>query len=482
MLFNYIIVGAYLFTLALLMLYCMHRYSILFLYFKYKRRIVPDPSPAAALPRVTVQLPVYNEMYVVRRLIAAVAELQYPKELLEIQVLDDSTDETSALAQACVTKLTQDGFTIHYMHRSSRSGFKAGALDEGLAKAHGDLIAIFDADFVPDKQFLMRTVPFFSQPDMGMVQTMWGHINRNYSALTQVQAMLLDAHFVLEHTARNRSGKFFNFNGTAGIWRKQCIIASGGWQHDTLTEDLDLSYRAQLQGWKFIFLPHVTTPGEIPIDINSFKSQQHRWAKGGIETALKLFPAILRSRQPLAVKLESFFHLSCNINYLLILLLSVLTYPALIIRIANGWKELYVADLIIFLAGSIPIALYYIISQKEVKQRWIKNILYLPLLMAAGLGLSINNGRGVIEALMGYKSSFLRTPKFCIEGRADTWKHKKYQGYALDIQIFAETAFGIYFLAAMVFALKHRVYAAIPFLLLFSSGFLYVALTSLYQK
>ncbi len=482
MILNCSIVGAYFFILALLMVYCLHRYAILFLYFKHKRRLPPASALPAQLPRVTVQLPIFNEMYVVGRLIAAVAALDYPMELLEIQVLDDSTDETVQIAEAIVKKLARDGFDIQHLHRTDRTGFKAGALEAGLASAKGEFIAVFDADFVPDKQFLKKTLPFFSEAETGMVQTMWGHINREYSALTQVQALFLDAHFILEHTARYRSGRFFNFNGTAGIWRKQCIITSGGWQHDTLTEDLDLSYRAQLHGWKFIFCPEIITPAEIPVDINSFMSQQHRWSKGGIETALKLLPAIARARQPLRVKLESFFHLSCNMNYLFMLLLALLACPALCIRIENGWKDLFVFDLAAFFCGVVPIALYYGISQKELGQPWLKSLLYLPLLMAVGIGLCINNGKGVVEALMGHKTAFLRTPKFHIEGTGDSWKRKLYHGYAHDVQCCVEMTFGICFLCTIIFALQHGVYTAVPFLALFCTGFFCIALFSVYER
>jgi len=482
MISNCIIVGAYFFILALLMVYCLHRYAILFLYFKHKRRLPPALALPAQLPRVTVQLPVFNELYVVNRLIAAVARLDYPKELLEIQVLDDSTDGTAQLAEEIVKKFSRDGFDIQYLHRTDRAGFKAGALEAGLATAKGEFIAVFDADFVPDAQFLKRTVPFFSQPETGMVQTMWGHINRVYSALTRVQALFLDAHFILEHTARSRSGRFFNFNGTAGIWRKQCIVSSGGWQHDTLTEDLDLSYRAQLKGWKFVFLPEVITPAELPVDINSFMSQQHRWAKGGIETALKLLPAIARARQPLRVKLEAFFHLSCNMNYLFMLVLALLACPALCIRIENGWEHLFVFDLAAFFCGVVPIALYYGISQKELGQPWLKSLAYLPLLMAVGIGLCINNGKGVIEALLGRKSAFLRTPKFRIEAAGDSWKRKLYHGSAHDLQCCVEMTFGICFFCTIVFAVQRGVYAAVPFLTLFCAGFFCMALFSVYER
>ena len=330
------------------MVYCAHRYHILYLYFRYKNDGSSEPAAPELLPRVTIQLPVYNELYVVERLIRAAAALEYPRELLEIQVLDDSTDETSNIARHLADQLRESGHNITYLHRGQRTGYKAGALEAGLRLATGDLIAIFDADFVPQPDFLKRTVPYFADQRIGMVQTRWGHVNRGYSLLTRLQATLLDAHFMLEHTARNRSGLFFNFNGTAGVWRKRCIEDAGGWQHDTLTEDLDLSYRAQLKGWKFMYLPDTVTPAEIPVDMNSFKDQQHRWSKGGIETTRKLLPQILAGSQPLRVKVESFFHLTGNFNYLLVVALALLTYPALVIRIERGWTHLAACDLICF--------------------------------------------------------------------------------------------------------------------------------------
>jgi cellulose synthase/poly-beta-1,6-N-acetylglucosamine synthase-like glycosyltransferase len=480
--FSHLIVGGYIAVLGLLMMYAAHRYCILFLYFRHRGTSGNVPALPEKLPRVTIQLPLYNERYVVERLITAAAQITYPRELLQIQVLDDSTDETSVRARNLVEKLRQAGHAIHYIHRSSRAGYKARALQEGLQPATGELIAIFDADFVPPEDFLLQTVPYLADPCVGMVQTLWGHLNRDYSALTEVQAISLDAHFILEHTARSRSGRFFNFNGTAGIWRKDCIVSAGGWQHDTLTEDLDLSYRAQLAGWKFVFLPQVVTPAEIPVDMDSFKSQQHRWAKGGIETAKKLLPVILRSSQPWRVKLEALLHLSCNLNYLLVLLLAMLAYPALIVRIQMGWKHLVIVDTIMFWGATLPIGLYYLISQREVKQPWGKKILYLPLLMSMWIGLCINNGKAALEALLGYGSVFVRTPKFRIEKKSDTWQGKQYRSCSRSMVTGIELVFGVYFISAMIFAARSGVYDAIPFLALFCCGFFYISGVTLLQR
>ncbi|MBN2108930.1 MAG: glycosyltransferase family 2 protein [Deltaproteobacteria bacterium] len=478
---EYVIVGAYIAVLLLLMVYCGHRYHILYLYFRHKDDGLSEPAAPERLPRVTIQLPVYNELYVIERLILAAAALEYPRELLEIQVLDDSTDDTSHIARQLADELRDSGYTITYLHRGQRTGYKAGALAAGLSLASGDLIAVFDADFVPQPDFLKRTAPYFADQKTGMVQTRWGHVNRSYSLLTRLQATLLDAHFMLEHTARSRSGRFFNFNGTAGMWRKRCIEDAGGWQHDTLTEDLDLSYRAQLKGWQFIYLPDTVTPAEIPVDMNSFKGQQHRWAKGGIETTCKLLPHILAGSQPLRVKLESFFHLTGNFNYLLVVALALLTYPALVIRIERGWTHLAACDLICFAVAGLPIALYYCIASMEVEKKWLPTFACLPLLMGLGIGLCINNGRGVFEALTGRRSAFIRTPKFKIESRRDTWRHKKYRGMTERVQVCLELGLGIYFIGAILFAFKSGVYMSVPFLSLFCFGFLYVGGLSLCQ-
>src|ERR687883_106700 len=310
-----LILATYFFVLVILAVYGWHRYYLVYLYMKHKDR---QPVPAgqfATLPPVTIQLPIYNEMYVADRLIDAVCQLDYPRELLEIQVLDDSTDETRAVAEQAVRRNAAKGIDITYLHRTDRTGFKAGALEAGMKVAKGEFIAIFDADFIPSTDFLQRTVQFFSDPKVAMVQARWGHINQDYSLLTKVQSILLDAHFVLEHGGRNRSGHFFNFNGTAGIWRRAAIVDAGGWQHDTLTEDLDLSYRAQLRGWRFVYLPEIEAPAELPVEMSSFKSQQFRWAKGSIQVAKKMLPTILRAEIPFSVKMEAFFHLTNNFAY-----------------------------------------------------------------------------------------------------------------------------------------------------------------------
>ena len=323
-----LILGTYFFVLVILAVYGWHRYFLVYLYMKNKDKVPVPSTPLERLPVVTIQLPIYNEMYVADRLIDAVCLIDYPRELLEIQVLDDSTDETTSVAERAVRRNAAQGIDITCIHRTDRTGYKAGALEAGLKAAKGQFIAIFDADFIPTADFLRRTIEFFGDSKIAMVQARWGHINHDYSLLTKVQSILLDAHFVLEHGGRNRSGLFFNFNGTAGIWRREAISDAGGWQHDTLTEDLDLSYRAQLRGWKFVFVPGLIAPAEVPVEMNAFKSQQHRWAKGSIQTCRKLLPRILRSKHlPIQVKTEAFFHLTNTIVYPLMVVLTLLMYP-----------------------------------------------------------------------------------------------------------------------------------------------------------
>jgi cellulose synthase/poly-beta-1,6-N-acetylglucosamine synthase-like glycosyltransferase len=478
-----LILVLYFFVVSILAIYGWHRYYLLYLYRK-NRHNVPPALPAlsaAALPRVTIQLPIYNEMYVADRLVDAVCEIEYPRELLEIQVLDDSTDETTDIAELAVRRHAARGFDIQYLHRVDRTGYKAGALEAGLRKAKADYIAIFDADFIPPKDFLLRTLPHFAHANVGMVQARWGHINQDYSLLTKVQSILLDGHFVLEHGARNRADCFFNFNGTAGVWRRAAIDAAGGWQHDTLTEDLDLSYRAQLLGWKFVFLPDVVSPAEVPVEMNSFKSQQHRWAKGSIQTCMKLLPRILRSRQPLKVKVEAFFHLTANFNYLLMCALSILMFPAMYVRYNMGWTEMLLIDVPLFFAATMSFFRFYMVSQRELHADWVSRLQYLPFLMSIGIGLSVNNTRAVLEALFRNESEFARTPKYGIERQSDDWTGKKYH-QTVGVQSIIELALGLYFTATVFYALINQIYGTLPFLMLFQVGFLYTGLLSILQQ
>jgi cellulose synthase/poly-beta-1,6-N-acetylglucosamine synthase-like glycosyltransferase len=478
-----LILVLYFFVLSILAIYGWHRYYLVYLYMKNRDRVPPAlPAPSdAELPRVTIQLPIYNEMYVADRLIDAVCDMEYPRDRLEIQVLDDSTDETTDIAELAVRRHAAHGFDIKYLHRVDRRGYKAGALEAGLKAAAADYIAIFDADFIPPKDFLLKTLPHFADAKVGMVQARWGHINQDYSLLTKIQAILLDGHFVLEHGGRNRAGCFFNFNGTAGVWRRQAIDAAGGWQHDTLTEDLDLSYRAQLLGWKFVFLPQLVSPAEVPVEMNSFKSQQHRWAKGSIQTCLKLLPRILRSKQPFAVKVEAFFHLTANFNYLLMCALSVLMFPAMYVRYNMGWTEMLLIDVPLFFAATMSFFNFYMVSQRELHADWRSRLKYLPLLMSIGIGLCVNNTRAVLEALFHKESEFARTPKYGIELQSDEWAGKKYQ-QKVGVQSMIELSLGLYFTATVFYALINQIYGTLPFLMLFQVGFLYTGLLSILQQ
>jgi cellulose synthase/poly-beta-1,6-N-acetylglucosamine synthase-like glycosyltransferase len=476
------ILGLYFLVLVILAIFGLHRYVMVYLYYRHAdRKALPEPLPET-LPRVTVQLPLYNEMYVVDRLLASVAELRYPRELLDVQVLDDSTDETRRIAAAAVERLREQGLDAHYIHRADRTGFKAGALDNGLRTAKGSLVAIFDADFVVPPDFLEKLVGHFEDPKVALVQARWGHINRDHSLLTQIQSILLDGHFILEHGGRNRGGRFFNFNGTAGIWRKEAIGDAGGWQHDTLTEDLDLSYRAQLRGWRFVFVQDLVSPAEVPVEMNAFKGQQHRWAKGSIQTCLKLLPKILASSVPLPVKVEAAFHLTANFAYPLMVLLSLLMFPAMVIRYDMGFYEMLIVDVPLFLGATMSVCSFYSVSQRETAgSAWRGRIKYLPAVLATGIGLSVNNAKAVMEALLGHGGEFVRTPKYKVEGANDAWKHKRYRG-ALNFAPFVELALAAYFAAMAWYALTHAIWGTLPFILIFMSGYGYTALMSLLQN
>ena len=459
--------------------YGFHRYLMLRLFFRHRHQSTPAPIPFASLPPVTVQLPLYNELHVVDRLIQAVCQLDYPRDRLHIQVLDDSQDQTTQQARAAVAHWKARGVDIDYHHRIDRQGFKAGALEAGLATAKGEFILIFDADFLPPPPVLKEAIHYFTDPQIGMVQLRWGHLNRPYSLLTRLQAIFLDAHFVVEHTARNRSGRFFNFNGTAGIWRKQAILDAGGWQHDTLTEDLDLSYRAQLAGWRFLYLPQVEVPGEIPVEMNAFKSQQHRWTKGAVQTGIKILPRIWKSPLPLKVKIEATFHLTAHGSYLLMLAMALLMGPVLSLRAQLGWQRLLIIDLPLFSLATLAISGFYLVSQRELYADWRSQIKYLPLLMAMGMGLCINNTRAVIEGLVGHTSPFLRTPKYGVMAGTNrqTWQYSS----RATLLVLGELAMAGYFALLVHQAWSIGLYAGLPFLLLFLAGFLYTGLSSALQ-
>ncbi len=462
--------------------YGLHRYALVWMYYRNRKNRTTEPSSQfSELPRVTVQLPIFNEQFVVDRLVDSICKLEYPREKLDIQVLDDSTDETVEVARAVVERYAALGHPITYIHRTNREGFKAGALQNGMLTSKGELIAIFDADFVPPEDWLMRVVHHFADPKIGMVQTRWTHLNRNYSFLTEVEAILLDGHFVLEHGGRSRSNVFFNFNGTAGMWRRQAIEDAGGWEHDTLTEDTDLSYRAQLKGWKFKYVQDIECPAELPIEMTAFKTQQARWAKGLIQTSKKVLPLVFRSKVPWRVKMEAFYHLTANISYPLMIVLSTLLLPAMIIRSFGGWFQMLVIDLPLFLASTFSISSFYLVSQKELfPRRWPRTFLYLPFLMALGIGLTLTNTRAVMEALFGIKSAFKRTPKYRVQSKADKAMGQKYRR-RLGLVPWMELVVGGYFTLMCWYAVNSENYWTIPFLFLFVLGYWYTGLMSLLQ-
>jgi cellulose synthase/poly-beta-1,6-N-acetylglucosamine synthase-like glycosyltransferase len=482
----------YFIVMIILAFYGIHRYQLVWLYFKNKKNAAKwsDPPMRFAegqLPFVTIQLPIFNEQFVIDRLIDAVCKLDYPRDRFEIQLLDDSTDETTGVARDIVERYAR-GFAgmeaqpIVYLHRSNRHGYKAGALDKGLDVARGEFVAIFDADFVPPRQWVMQVIHHFAEPEIGMVQTRWTHLNRNYSFLTQVEAILLDGHFVLEHGGRSRAGVFFNFNGTAGMWRRETINAAGGWQHDTLTEDTDLSYRAQLVGWQFKYLQDVECPAELPIEMTAFKTQQARWAKGLIQTGKKILPRVLKSDAPWHTKLEAWYHLTANISYPLMIVLSVLLMPAMIIRSWQGLLQMLLIDFPLFIASTMSVSTFYLVSQKELYPKsWYMSALYIPFVMAlGGVGLTITNTKAVLEALFGVKSAFARTPKYSVKKKGEKSQAKVYRK-RLGIVPWIELGIGCYFAWTVYYAISTENFFTVPFLVLFVFGYWYTGLLSLLQ-
>jgi cellulose synthase/poly-beta-1,6-N-acetylglucosamine synthase-like glycosyltransferase len=452
---------------------------MIYYYLKFQSRPHRDEQPLCVYPVVTIQLPVYNELYVVGRLIDASCGIIYPREKLEIQILDDSTDETVHVVARIVEKYRKLGFDIKHIQRDNRTGFKAGALKEGLATARGEFLAIFDADFVPKPDFLLKTMPHFvTDPRIGMVQTRWEHINSDYSMLTRTQAMALDGHFVIEQSVRNKAGFFINFNGTAGVWRKSCIEDAGNWQADTLTEDLDLSYRAQLRGWKFTYLNNVTSPAELPSEINALKSQQFRWTKGAIETARKILPVVWKSKLPTKVKIHATFHLTNNLVFPFIVLAGVLNVPLVFIKHAGMYDE-YFTFMSIFVFAFIGSFLFYLFSQKDVHKDWRRRLLLFPVFMAGSMGFAVNNTRAVVEGLFKRKSEFVRTPKYSIQDKKDSWTDKSYAPVKISSTVVIEIVLAVYCLFGVASSIYFLEIAAVPFQLLFFLGFTFVSVMSL---
>lgn len=479
-----IVLVSYFISLSILFIFGCHGFIMVY-YYKKHRNEKPQPRDAK-IPdaKVTIQLPLYNELYVIERLIDTVCEIDYPKELLEIQVLDDSTDETVDVVEKAVLRKQAEGFDIQHIRRESREGFKAGALKEGLKTAKGDFVAIFDADFMVQKDFLQKTLPFFSDPKIGMVQTRWEHLNCDYSILTKAQALALDGHFILEQNVRNRAGFFFSFNGTGGIWRKSCIYDAGNWHVDTLTEDLDLSYRAQLNGWRFVFLKDTVSPAELPSEINALKAQQFRWTKGYVETAKKVLPMVWKAKIPLGLKLVSTFHLTNNLAYPFILLVAILNVPLVFVK-NSGSHEAYFAVMSIFVLAFVSSFMFYYYSQRDIRADWKKKIVLFPLFMAGSMGLAVNNSRAVFEGLLSRKSEFVRTPKFKLVDNNDDWTKKKYVSRKIDLSTIVELIMAIYYLVGICSSIYFLEIAALPFQMLFFIGFAgisFISLRTVYSK
>ena len=481
--FDWTVLTLYFLILGVLAIYGAYRVKQVIDFWRY-RRIELRPRAFFSeeeLPRITVQLPLFNELYVVERLLRAVTAIDYPRDRMEIQVLDDSTDETQEVARATVDRYRNEGFDIHYIHRTDRTGFKAGALENGLKTAKGELVAIFDADFVPKPDCLRKLVHYFTDPLVGCTQMRWSHINGSYNLLTRLQTIMLDGHFVIEQTVRNRTGGFFNFNGTAGIWRRRAIELSGGWQHDTLTEDTDLSFRAQLMGWRFVYLLDEDAPAEIPVEINAFKAQQRRWAKGVMQVGLKLYPRIWRAPLPLRVRLEMFFRLTGNISYPLMIVASFLQFPLLLVRYNQGFYHLMLFDMPLLFFSTVSVVLFYGSAVWYLDEQRAKRLLHLPLVMAIGIGLAFSNARAVLEALIGFKTEFIRTPKYRVEQSNDaTWKGKKYRRKRGLLPLL-ELSFAAYFFLAVLYAAHMGLWGTIPFLSLFFFGYAYIGTMSLLQ-
>lgn len=481
--FDWAILVPYFTVLLILSIYGLHRFEVVRMFFKYRKNVpTTAPQQFEQLPRVTVQLPLYNERYVVAQLLEAILKLDYPRELLQIQVLDDSTDETHPVAEALVAQYRAQGFPIEYRHRSNRHGFKAGALQAGLATVTGEFIAIFDADFVPEPDFLKRTIHYFTDPNVGLVQTRWTYQNREQNLLTEVQAAMLDGHFILEQAARCGGRLFFNFNGTAGVLRRKMIDDAGGWQHDTLVEDADLSYRAQLKGWRFVYVPSIECLSELPVEMHGFQMQQSRWAKGLMQAAIKLLPAIMRSKAHWRVKLEAFLHLSPNISYPLIIAMSALLVPMMIVRFYAGWFQMLVIDVPLIIANFWSLWIFYIVAYREVHPKsWKRAIFLMPVLTAAGVALTLINSKTVIEALIGDKGHWTPTPKYSLQGKGSLRGPAQYR-YRGGWIPFAEIALGVVYVLIAAYAIDTYNFFAVPFLAIFSAGYFWAGFSVLNQE
>jgi cellulose synthase/poly-beta-1,6-N-acetylglucosamine synthase-like glycosyltransferase len=495
MVITYSIIIIYSLSLLLIFIYALAQLNLLFNYLKARKRQDKsekfDFNNVDEIPFVTIQLPVYNELYVMERLLDNIAKLEYPNKKLEIQVLDDSTDESLEQTAKHVKELQKKGLDIAHICRTNRQGFKAGALKEGLKIAKGEFIAIFDADFLPQSDWLYQTVPYFKDPKIGVVQTRWGHINRNYSTLTKIQAFALDAHFTLEQVGRNSKGHFINFNGTAGLWRKECIYDAGNWEGDTLTEDLDLSYRAQLKNWKFKYLEHVETPAELPVVISAARSQQFRWNKGGAENFQKMMRRVITNKNvPLRTKIHSLLHLLNSSMFTCIFLVAVLSIPMLYIKNDYAHLKNYFYVMSFFIISSLIFFICYWYMYKNMYGGGIKNFFkYIGAFFtffSIAMGFSLHNTIAVLEGHFGKKSEFVRTPKFNILTIKDGWKSNKYIKKKPSVHVILEGVLVIYFVfgmySAFVVGNQGGDFGLFPFHLMLFIGFSYVFFKSIFSK
>ena len=495
MVLEYTIITLYTISLVLILLYALAQFNLLINYLKARKKQDNSPkfdfSNPNEIPYVTIQLPVFNELYVMERLLNNIAKLEYPREKLEIQVLDDSTDESVENTAKQIAELQKTGLDIQHIRRENRQGFKAGALKEGLKTAKGEFIAIFDADFLPKENWLLETVPYFKNPKIGVVQTRWGHINRNYSTLTKIQAFALDAHFTLEQVGRNSQGHFINFNGTAGIWRKECIYDAGNWEGDTLTEDLDLSYRAQLKNWKFKYLENVVTPAELPVVISAARSQQFRWNKGGAENFQKMLKRILTNKNiPLKTKIHGTLHLLNSSMFTCIFLVAILSIPMLYIKNEYAHLKIYFLVMSFFIISTLIFFIcYWFMYKKTYGGGMLNFIKYIGAFFAffsVAMGFSLHNTIAVLEGHLGKKSEFVRTPKFNIKSLKDSWKNNKYIRKKPSLHVIIEGALTLYFAFGMYSAFivgnKGGDFGMFPFHLMLFVGFGYVFYKSLFSK
>ncbi len=481
MIWQMLILVLYTLSLSIIFIFSVGQAYLLFFYIKSKRRKAILPLLQAEIPKVTIQLPLFNELYVVERLINAICSLDYPKSKLDIQVLDDSNDDSIELTKRIIARKRTEGFDIKHVTREENIGFKAGALQHGLAIAKGDFLAIFDADFLPEKDFLMQLIPYFNDQEVGMVQSRWGHINKDYSLLTKVQGFGLDGHFTIEQTGRNEAGLFMNFNGTAGIWRKSCIQDAGGWQHDTLTEDLDLSYRAQIKGWRFKYVEDVVTPAELPVELNALRSQQHRWTKGAVETSQKMLYKIWHSQVGLRKKIFGTLHLMNSFVFLFVFLTSVLSVPVLLIKSALLISPVYFQLMSVFLLGFFIVALFYLVSSLSKNKSLKAFATFFPLFLSVSMALSFHNSIAVLEGVVGFKSDFIRTPKFNITEMKEGFKSNIYVKRSLSKAFYVELALCFYFLAGLIFAFQLKDFALFPFHLMLFTGFCTLTFYSIKQ-